>query len=53
MSRVILKIRILQNTPYQFKYVRDLYKELYNCDNILNDDEIFNLSLILEPREKK
>jgi son of sevenless len=54
ISKVILKIRSLQNVPYNFKVVPELYYPLFNCENIIEDEnELFNLSLTLEPREKK
>jgi hypothetical protein len=52
MSKVILQIKNFQNSPYLFKVNHDLKKELYNCENrIISEDEIFELSLKIEPRK--
>jgi hypothetical protein len=53
MSKVILKIKSLQQKQYFLRVVPDLYLPLYNCPNIIyNDDKLFNISLTIEPREK-
>jgi son of sevenless len=50
-SNVIKKIKSLQQQSYYLKVVPELYWELYNCDNAINDDDLlYNLSLTIEPR---
>jgi hypothetical protein len=52
MSRVILKIKLLQQRRYDFKIVPQLYSPLLKCSDFYDDDKLYDVSLILEPKLK-
>jgi hypothetical protein len=50
IARVILNIKTLQQTPYQFIVVSQLQEKLQSCDGIMEDSLLYKQSLIIEPR---
>jgi hypothetical protein len=52
ISKIILKIKDIQNLPYNFKIIPQIFNHFENFDIITNESSLFKLSLIIEPREK-
>jgi hypothetical protein len=50
---VIRDIQIYQNTKYHFQEVKFLCDSLNNFDSLKNDEELYQKSLIIEPKEIK